>query len=391
MNNPAEKSPRLELPKTIITAKLPLRLTLIKGNEGIGVTYATKLTYRQCADFFDIESESLSAKDKLQREADKKRVEGIYSYLTSRTNTVFPSACLIVTEMEVKTLIASPMEVVEGTIPANADRLFIDGQGRLGGIKLAIKQSEFLANRHLDIKVIVVPTTTIRESREFVCQIFSDYHLELKKPNPSQNIYFDNELSSSRLAKEILDITYKLGIPFDTAIAVNGKIDHGQLFTLANLTDFITIMVGEKNKKSLNVRLNDPEQYELYLGLISQYMVSVYNILSWGGIQQAKSKPEWKNLLDSNVLTCAIGFKSLAYVGRSLIDEALANESAELKVDALNNINELPLNDKGNKVWVEKEIYQTIDGKLKIVRSSEKRLARILCYRMRVLPCSELS
>lgn len=393
MTNLAEKQVDLVLSENVITAKKPLTLTLLKGTEGVGTTYLTKLTYQQCADYFEIESETISPKLKLQREAEKKRVNGIFSYLTKRDNTIFPSACLIVSEMELTTLLTTPLEVVEGVIPALADRLFIDGQGRLGGIKLALVENPFLANLYLDVKILIVPTKTIRESRDFVCQIFSDYHLSLQKPNTSQNIYFDNELSSSRLAKEVLDICTKLNVPFEDSIAVNGKIKHGHLYTLANLTDFIIIMIGEGNKTKTNKLLDDEGKYELYLTLICQFVKGLYEHLPLEHIQTLKDKAVWKKSIDSNVLTCAIGLKSLAYVGRSLIDDLLSNDSGadSLAVEKLAAISVMPINDKGDQLWLDKEIYQTIEGKLKIVKSSEKRLARLICNRMRVLPCDDLT
>lgn len=377
-------SNELSLPNYTITAHDDLPMVLLEGLEGIGNTYSTKLTYQQCADFFEIEDEKIPERERIQRDAEKSRVSSIVTYLTKRSNTVFSSACLIVTELEMEKIFSGTTQVYNATLPMTADRVFIDGQGRLSAIKEAIVERREIANHHLDIKVIVVPTQTVRESSAFVCQIFRDLNLA-KKPNASQSIYFDSELSSSRLAKDLLDATADIG--FGGAIAVNGKIKKGQLYTLANFTDFIQIVIGEKNKTKLNNTLSEPGTYQLYLKLITTIIKGFYTHLS---LNQIQTSEQYKEAQEECVLTCAIGLKALAFVGRSLIENMLINEDSELNIDCLKQIVNLPIHERSNDIWIKKEIYQYIDEKLKIVRSSEKRLARILCHQMRVMPCEEL-
>jgi DNA sulfur modification protein DndB len=383
MSNMANEK-ELNLPNYTITAESDLSMVLLGGTEGIGQTYSTKLTYQQCADFFEVEDESIPERERVQRDAEKPRVKNIVTYLIERDNTVFSSACLIVTQLELDQILSGNVEVFNGILPAKADRVFIDGQGRLSGVKEAIVIRPEIAHHHLDVKVIVVPTKTVRESAAFVCQIFRDLNMA-KKPNASQSIYFDSELSSSRLAKDLLDATAKIG--FGEAVAVNGKIKKGQLYTLANFTDFIQIIIGEKNKAKLNEALTNQNTYQLYLKLITDIIKGFYAFLPLADIQKA---PNHKEVQEECVLTCAIGFKALAYVGRSLIENMLVNEESELAIDNLKHIPNLPIHDRGNDVWIKKEVYQYIDEKLKIVRSSEKRLARILCHQMRVMPCEDL-
>lgn len=374
----------LSLPNYTITAHDDLEMILLEGIEGIGNTYSTKLTYQQCADFFEVEDERIPERERIQRDAEKPRVNNIITYLTMRSNTVFSSACLIVTELELEEVFSGNTPVFKAVLPKLADRVFIDGQGRLSAIKQAILQREEIATHHLDVKVVVVPTKTVRESASFVCQIFRDLNLA-KKPNTSQSIYFDSELPSSRLAKDLLNETAKFG--FGSAIAVNGKIKKGQLYTLANFTDFIQIIIGEKNKTKLNNVLSESSTYELYLKLISIFIEGFYTNLSFNQIQKSE---QWKESQEECVLTCAIGLKALAFVGRSLIENMLINEDSELNIGSLKHIVNLPIHERSNDIWIKKEVYQYIDEKLKIVRSSEKRLARILCHQMRVMPCEEL-
>lgn len=385
MSNMNEEK-ELNLPTYTITAHADLPMVLIGGKEGIGQTFSTKLTYQQCADYSELEDESIPERQRVQRDVAKPHVKNIITYLIERDNTVFSSACLIVTKLELDCIFAGAVSVYNGVLPANADRIFIDGQHRVGSIGEAIVIRPEIANHHLDVKVIVVPTDTIRESAAFICQIFRDLN-QAKKPNTSQTIYFDSEFASSRLAKDLLDATASMGLGFGDAIAVNGKIKKGQLYTLANFTDFIQILIGKSNKVKLNEALEDDDTYNLYLLLISKFIEGFYNQLSF---EQIKTSPDWKAAQDGCVVTCAIGLKALAYVGRSLIENMMVNEQSELNLDCLALLNKLPLHERGNDVWIKKEIYQVIDEKLKIVRSSEKRLARVLCHTMRIIPCEEL-
>ena len=382
----------INLPVSTITANKDLPLVLLKGTEGVGETYVTKISYEQCVEFFDIEDNLIPEREKLQREANAPRVKGIYEYLINRDDSIFPSACLVVSELDQESIgiEMGGVEIIKGLIPSHADRLFIDGQGRLSGIKMALKVKPELKDLHLDIKVIVVKTNTIRESSQKVRQVFSDFHMRLSKPNKSQNIFFDAATASSRFIKELLNITDKRGVEFGKAIALDGKIKHGQLYTLANVKDFIAIMVGEKNINKLNKTLDCEDNFNLYLALISDYIIGLYSELPLARIQGIESKTEWKCSLDDCVVTCAIGLKALAYLGRSLIEDALAKEMSELNMAALEAFPRMPIQNKEAALWVDNEIYKISEGKTTIVRASEKKLARIFCNKARVLPCEGL-
>lgn len=382
----------LNLPTYAIYGKHDLSLFVQVGQEGIGQTYLTKLKYGSVAnaDLFEIEDQLIPERERLQRDAEKPRIKKIENYLINRENTVFPSACLIVTELKLEPLVEGCNEIMRATIPHTADRLFIDGQHRVGGISSSVEIKPELANYHLDVKIIVVPTKTIRESAAFVTQIFSDYHMSQKSPNTSQNIYFDNEGYSSLFAKELLEMCNKLDINFDKAVAVNGKVKHGQLYTFAIMLDFVSIMIGENNKEKLNELLADEATYNLYLMLITDFLGGLYKHLPFNKIQSMENRAEWKAATNGCVLTCAIGLKALAYFGRSLIEDALEKEVSELDLSTISKLSELPLEEKSSKVWIDSEIYQVIDEKLKIVRASEKRLGRLMCNKARVLACKGL-
>jgi len=385
---------QLSIPTYSITADKDLTMLAVQGKEGIGYSYSTKLSYAQCVEFLDIEDETIPERERLQRNADKPRVNSISDYLVNRDNTFFPSVILVASQIELEPLdiVFGEVKLFKAVLKAQTDRLLIDGQGRLSGIRKALKIRPEIAQHHLDVKIVVVNTDSIRKSSKFVTQIFADLHLNLKRPNSSQSIWFDSETHLSRLANDVLETTDKMGLPFANAISVNGKLSKGQIFTLANLSDFIAIMTASStSKKTVNTVLAEEENYELYKILIAQYINALYLALPFEQIQNLETD-SWKFVLNTNILTSAIGFKALAWVGRSIIEDALESDSSELNFCTLKKITDLPISDKSNDLWLKKGIFnKEIDGKIKIVKSSEKRLASVICQSIRLLPAAELA
>lgn len=194
----------------------------------------------------------------------------------------------------------------------------------------------------------------------------------------------------SRLSKELLTLCEKNNISFSKAIAIRGSVGKGQLYTLASLTNMIIIMTGVNTKKSSNNLLKCSYFYDMHLRFIFQYITGLYEHLPFAEIQAIENPKRWKNMLDTNVLTNAIGFKALAYVGKSFIDIALNKGNDLLELTRLSKINELPLTKRDNQLWLDAQIYQLTQGEINTVKSSEKPLARLFCSEIGILPCSEL-
>lgn len=388
-------SPQFNLSQHKITASSDLTFIALQGTEGIGNTYLTKLTYQQCCEYLQIENEDIQELERLQRDADKPRVHGIRDYLVERENTVFPSLCLVVANGTMVKAIPN-VDCLNGatatyvTVPATTDRLLIDGQGRKSGIELAMAIKEHIKNHHIDVKVLIVDTNTVKESEVKVRQIFSDYHFKLKKPTPSQSIYFDNEQKINIFSKELVKVTTAMGVPFSDAVATQ-KIKHGQLFNFANVADFVSIFIGS-SKSEVNDLFKDQDKYDYYLMEIARYIVELYKHLPFEAIQSIGQKKEWKAQLDNNVSCCAIGFKALAYLGNALLDDATVNaaDGDDIEFDAapLAKLSALPLDNRHDELWIKQKIYQNIESKLTIIKGSEQRLARVMCSTLR-LPLSK--
>lgn len=204
----------------------------------------------------------------------------------------------------------------------------------------------------------------------------------------SENLYFpDRNRQSllSRLSNDILVMCKENNIHFTKGIEVQSKISKGQLYTLGELTNMIIIMSGASNKKSLNNILQCKHFYKQHLRLIFQYITGLDHYLPFAQIQAIEDPKLWQIIKDENVLTCAIGLKALAYVGRTLIFTALTEKKDKLDLKPLTMLNQLPLTKRDHELWISKNIYQLVGKKVKIVKSSQKALASIFCHKMGVV------
>ena len=112
------------------------------------------------------------------------------------------------------------------------DRFIVDGQGRRLGIENALALKESLAGNHLDLKWFrLLPKSSTTQLALF--GIFSDFHLNLRKPSKSQSIYFDSECPLYVFTTE-LTIVDRMGVPLSRAVAVEATqprpiYEHGHL------------------------------------------------------------------------------------------------------------------------------------------------------------------
>ncbi|MCE2571668.1 DNA sulfur modification protein DndB [Motilimonas eburnea] len=381
---------QIELKQQKITVEHDLAFVGMTGNEGIGATVATRLTYAQFVATFPCEDETKQVKDRYQRNAENSRVKGIYRYLVERRNTVFPSVTVVVCDLATiaKRFVYtnSGIEIVEFNLPATSDRILIDGQGRVSGIALALAECPELADYHIDVKVIPVPTATLYESRTFIRQIFSDFHAG-KKPNSSQTIFFDSATGLSRLTNELADLIEATPC-FANFIARDGKPTVGQIFTLAQLTNFVRLALGGKTKAVLDRELADVSVYDLYLGALLQFFDALATSLPWASITSQQDNKEWLAAKANSLFCYAITFYAFGHVIHCMLAEVEAGKrqcvDGLIDFSELSQLDNLALDDFADEIWQDLDVTHTIEGALKVVRGSEKRLARYLCNELRI-------
>jgi len=374
-----------------ITSTETVKLLCISGTEGIGTTHLGKVSYKQFCDITSIENAELDEKQRMQRLVQTSRAKGVTDYLAERDDTVFPEAVLVVGNEAVITPLSLPFDDVDnnGTymsvveITPFTDRFLVDGQGRRIGIEDALKIKEFLSSNHLDIKIVQVETEAIYDSASFVRQIFADFHLNLKKPSKSQSIYFDSHCPLYVFATELMTIVDRIGTPLSKAVAIEGRLKQGQFMNMATLSDFVCAFIGDTPARVKKL-LADTDKYDYYLLEVSRFIECLYTYLPYQDLLTV-DKTEWKQTIDSHLACCAIGLKALGMVGNSLHVDAQLSGLDDFDAKPLEKLAELPFADREDPLWISNQIYQRIEGSIKIVKGSERRLARLLCSRMRII------
>lgn len=374
------------------TAEQSVKLLCISGKEGIGTTHLCKVSYGQYCAITSVEDTELDEKDRMQRIVQQSRAKGVTDYLSERDNTVFPEAVLVVGSEAVITSVIGPdsdaeengsyLSIIE--IPSFADRFLVDGQGRRVGIEEALRLKEQLVSHHLDLKIVQVQTESVYESASYVRQIFADFHLHMKKPSKSQSIYFDNECPLYVFTTELMSIVDRMGTPLSKAVAVEGRLGHGQFMNMATLSDFVCAFVGDSPARVKKL-FEDSDKYDYYLLEIARFIEALYGHLPYKSLLTA-TKEVWRSTVDGNLACCVIGLKALGMLGNSLHVDAKLSGKDEFDCKPLEKLREIPFSDREHPLWLNHQIYQRVDGKTKIVKGSERRLARLLCIELRVIP-----
>jgi DGQHR domain-containing protein len=363
---------------------LDLTCHVIRGQEGIGTIYTSNLTYIQFCTFFSIADIDIEEFDKMQRDPTKSRVKGVFSYLTSRKNTVFPLVTCIATKVDFKPLKVASLNGVsllgELTLPASSERIIIDGQGRLLGIEEALKIASYLKLHTIDFKFFATGTETLLESKNVIQQVFSDYHKKVVKPNPSINLFFDSSSTSSTFVLEAYKHLSSLESNFGRLISLEGN--NKRIWTLAQFKLFLRRFTGLTDKE-MDKDLNEPEQINMWLNFLTVFFEKINTIPIFNNVNTPN---EIKFAKDDSLLCCAIGIESLGYLASILLDDAISS-GASVSWEQIDNISSIDFS-KNNELWVNEVITQD----KKMIKGSAKQMAIVIASKLRIaLPLHLLS
>lgn len=370
-----------------------LVLALFKSSEGIeslGVTsYEGVITFKELAQHFQIEENSdvLSEEFKRQRDVDSARVNGLKNYWKNSKGPVFPNMTIFASSIDVidQTELIPGRDVVRAILPAMSDRFICDGQGRTTFIKWLLNQdcTEQVENYTISFKLLVTNTNTLSEPEavKTIRQTFADYHVSLKKPNKSISRHFNTNGSLDRLINELMDVDAN-GLVRDR-IALHGHIRQGDLWTYDQFCSMIQKFL-KLTPSNAEKHLADYENYQTSLELCKAFIGRVFTLMPL----QMLDTENFNEVHESVMFTKAIFANALAYVGRSLLDEMLADE--QVTWDKLSDLN-MPIESKQDKYWQKNRITMDDDGAVKIIKATDRRIAALICRNLKIYPCAELS
>ena len=369
-----------------------LTLAMFKSKEGITQqnvdTFEGVMTFKELADSFGIEpnSDLVDEKYKRQRDVDTRRINGFKNYWESSKATVFPNITIFVNEIDaIKEVDLAGKTLVSASLKPESSRLISDGQGRTTFIKwlLAQEQMTEFESHTIAYKLIVTntPTLTCEKSNTLIKQLFSDYHSNIVKPSQSISKYFDSSTPFSRLMNALLEIQLDDSHQLKDVISLNGKIKRGQVWNFVQLNSLVQKFL-KVTPATANKQLADEQIYTCTLELCTNFLKQIFSQIPFSELDT----DNYLAVHEKVMYTKAVFANALGFVGRSLLDEMLIDYKRTWDELSL----ELILEDKLDRFWTTSKVTLNDEGKITIIKGTERRIGALLCRELRIYPCTEL-
>ena len=286
----------------------PLTFNAIEGKEGDRLTYVAKIQFAELAQHFDIVPTDKAPKGvMLQRELAASRGRNIAKYIKNNDDFIFPSLIAVVEKIELTKL--SITDIVKATLPAASFRYFVDGQGRLFGIKDVLKALPELGNQCVDVKFV------LSRGVEADAQIFTDVNKTPTSPNASQCIAMDSRKVMSTFAKDAVLTNEHLRSRIDfTKKSVTASSDSPYLWTLNQYSKFLQMLTGTTSTTAEKL-FADPEQRNQWIAFTNKFFEKlqvnafIENSISLG-------RGEWTR---NSIVPTSVFLKSLALFGKVIL------------------------------------------------------------------------
>ncbi len=368
-----------------------LPLLLFPSSEGLSEELGVDVYYGETSlinldNHFDIEkgSDQISEHLKLQRDVDDARVNGLTTYLKTRPDYTFPTLIIVVNKLsDIEVHNFKSGRVVEAVLNAEYHRFICDGQGRTFTIKSLLPELPALQRHGIGFKLIVTNTESIYDAEKVIKQVFADVNGKTKKPSTSQSLYFDSAKPYSCMLRELIHMDITVGestIPLVTMLAMQGVIGKGKLWQYKQFSSFFCTLFG-KTEAQLNKDLADKETYQQSIEVGRKLVQHVISRLPL----EMLFADDWRAAHARSLFTKALFAKGVALTVQALMDEAV--QSGAVQWDKLDGLTALPIADINEKIWLQRGVMEKLDNdKLRIVKGCDKRIARVLCHELRIMP-----
>lgn len=373
-------------------AQTTLPLVLFKTKEGIerrGVTtYEGVLTFAELAAHFEVEANAdiLPEAQKRQRDVDSSRINGLKRYWDTSEGTVFPSITIFVSDLQVtREIQVGSRTLVEAELAADADRFLCDGQGRTTLIKHLMSTAPEAGTHTIACKLIVTHSEdlSVEPASVIIKQCFSDYHAKVKVPSKSLSKHFDSSTPVARLFNELLEI--RVGTDqtlLRDRIGLHGKIRFGTWCTFEQFSQMITRLLGSA-QSVLNKQLADQQVYDQSFALCEGFLTRLGELLPFTELDTEQYLARHEQLM----WTKAIFVSALGYVGKSLVEEMVAD--GQFSWERFKTL-QMPIASKDDKYWASHKVTLHDGDRVTIIKGTDRRIGALICRELRVLPCEEL-
>ncbi|KLV03520.1 hypothetical protein ABT56_18985 [Photobacterium aquae] len=377
-----------------ITSIENIDLLLFPSRNGLGDVHNFDVFYGEISlcnldKHFDVEanSDTIDESLKMQRDVDTARVKALTSYLKERKDYALPPVIFFVNRLSnVVEHSFNAGKMVEATLEATSHRFIVDGQGRTYTIKTMIKVLKALKEHGLGFMMFVTNTDSIYDAEVVIKQLFSDINGKTKKPSTSLSLYFDSSKPFSRLLNEIIQAEITIGSEtklLSDILSKQGNISVGKLWTYKQFSKFFCTVFNE-SEASLNKSLADPDTYCQFVDIGKKFVLNILNNLP----VELLFGQDWRKFHEEALFTKALFANGVALVGLSLIEQSAYSGSIEWS--KLDRMSELPIVDMSNDLWVKYGVCSNENGKVKIIRGCDKKIARVLCNQLNIMPSMEI-
>ncbi|ELP5729236.1 DGQHR domain-containing protein [Vibrio vulnificus] len=379
---------------------LDLPLVMHLGKEGLSEStpcdiYETVLTYSELTQHFDIEqnSDEMNEYDKCQRDVDKARVKGVTHYFHTRADTILPAICIFVTQLDdITQYHVAGKPIVSALLKADRGRFISDGQGRTATLKQLLQDAEkaHLSSHTIAAKIIVTNTPTLAQAATTIRQVFSDFNGNVKTPSSSISLFFDSSKPFSNLIRTLVNEIHLQSInkPLRDLIAANGAVKEGQLWTYKQFADFVCRYL-DSTIAEMNKTLTTPEALDL---VKEQLIALVANTIDKLPLNTLTTE-QWKTYHQKALFTKALFANGLAYTARCLAEEAMIAEES-INWAKMHNIAKAPIDDMAHAEWLKFNVTYKDETSnkqtIKIMKGCDKRIARVLCAQMKIMPSLDI-
>ena len=215
----------------------PFSLTAIKGEQGNRTVYTAQISFETLAKQFSlVPTGVLPPYLKLQRELAESRSNKIKRYVLENEDYIFPEIIAVVENLSVVEVITG---VVQLSVPAEAFRYLVDGQGRLGAIQALVNENPAYNCHTIDIKFVLSSGVAAD------AQLFADINSTQAGTNSSQYVATDSRESINNFIKVFVSQSPLLGdkITFERS-SVTTSSSLKEVWSANQLRSFVLLATG---------------------------------------------------------------------------------------------------------------------------------------------------
>ncbi|WP_010474785.1 DNA sulfur modification protein DndB [Acaryochloris sp. CCMEE 5410] len=167
--------------------------------------YTTMIPIKLLPKFFVLETETMPAEMRAQRQLNSSRARKLSAYVLAGDYTL--SSVVVTVELEKKDAKAFQFDPVQGelgmlNVPMSSRFLIADGQHRIHGLKLALEENPEIGEESISCVVF------LHSDLDRAQQIFHDLNFYASKPNKSITSLYNHKSESAEIARLVM-----VGVP----------------------------------------------------------------------------------------------------------------------------------------------------------------------------------